>query len=216
MRPIFLEYPNVESFYGDDRDFLFGPDLFVAPVTTETTDAEGVVLPPGEWYDFRTLEKHTNKDQISLHPKMDEVPLYVRAGAIVPLQPLVQYTAEKPNGPLELRVYLPSSTSANDCRGALYQDDGHTFAYQRGEILRVNYSCQVSANSVIVTSSVVKNTFKPWWRSAEIELYGVASAPKEVRVGAEIDKEWKYDSQTHSVTLAVPGAVRNWSVQIGF
>jgi len=178
-----------------------------------------VVLPPGEWYDFWTLEKHTNhtnKDQISLHPKMDEVPLYVRAGAIVPLQPLVQYTAEKPNGPLELRVYLPSGTSANDCRGTLYQDDGHTFAYQRGEILRVNYSCQVSANSVTVTSSIVKNAFKPWWQSAEIELYGVASAPKEVRVGAEVDKEWKYDSQMHSLTLTVPDAVKNWSVRIGF
>lgn len=216
MRPVFLEYPNVESFYGDDRDFLFGPDLFVAPVVTETTDAEGVVLPPGEWYDFWTLEKRTNKDHISLHPRMDEVPLYVRAGAIVPLQPLVQYTAEKPNGPLELRVYLPSDTSANDCRGALYQDDGHTFAYQRGEVLRVNYSCQVSANSVTVTSTIVKNAFQPWWHSAEMKLYGVASAPKEVRIGAEIDKEWRYDGQTHSITLTLPDALKNWSVQIGF
>ncbi len=216
MRPVFLEYPNVESFYGDDRDFLFGPDLFVAPVVTETTDAEDVVLPPGEWYDFWTLEKHTDKDHISLHPRMNEVPLYVRAGAIVPLQPLVQYTGEKPDGPLELRVYLPSIPSTNDCRGALYQDDGHTFAYQRGEVLRVNYSCQVSANSVTVTSTIVKNAFKPWWQSAKMKLYGVAMAPKEVRIGAQIDKEWRYESQTQTVTLTLPDALKNWSVQVGF
>jgi alpha-glucosidase len=147
---------------------------------------------------------------------MDEVPLYVRAGAIIPLQPLVQYTGEKPDGPLELRVYLPSATSANDCRGTLYQDDGHTFAYQRGEVLRVSYSCQVSANSVTVTSTIVKNAFKPWWQSTEIRLYGVATAPKQVRIGAQINKDWRYDSQTHSVTLTLPDALKNWTVQIGF
>jgi alpha-glucosidase len=216
MRPVFLEYPHAEEFHGDDHDFLFGPDLFVAPVVTETTDAQGVFLPPGEWYDFWTLEKHTNKDQINLHPRMDEVPLYIRAGAIVPMQPLVQYTGEKPNGPLELRVYLPTSTAGNDCRGALYQDDGHTFAYQKDEILRISYSCQVSGNLVTVTSSIGKNGFQPWWKSAEVKLYGVATAPKEVRIGADVNHEWHYDSQTHCVTLTVPEAVNNWTVRVAF
>jgi alpha-glucosidase len=216
MRPIFLEYPQAPEFYGDDRDFLFGPDFFVAPVVSETLDAQGVFLPPGEWYDYWTAEKHTNKDQINLHPRMDEVPLYVRAGAIVPMQPLVQYTGEKPNGPLELRVYLPSSTASNDCRGALYQDDGHTFAYQKGEILRVNYLCQVSNSSVTVASSVEKNAFQPWWKSAEVTLYGAAAPPKEVRIGDEVIHEWRYDSPARAVTLTVPDAAKNWSVRLAF
>ncbi len=216
MRPVFLEYPHAEEFYGDDHDFLFGPDLFVAPVVTESTDAQGVFLPPGEWYDFWTVEKHTNKDQINLHPRIDEVPLYVRAGAIVPMQPLVQYTGEKPNGPLELRLYLPSSASADECGGSLYQDDGHTFAYQRGEILRIRYSCQASPNLVTVTSTIRKNSFQSWWKSAEMKLYGVTSAPKEVRIGADVDHEWHYDSQTRSITLTVPDAVNNWTVRVAF
>ena len=216
MRPIFLEYPHAEGFYGDDRDFLFGPDIFVAPVVTETTDAQGVFLPPGEWYNFWTLEKHTNKEQISLHPRIDEVPLYVRAGAIITTQPLVQYTGEKPVGPLELNVYLPSQTSGNECRGALYQDDGHTFAYQRGEILRVEYSCQVSENLVTVTSRIEKNAFQPWWKNAEVKLYGVSSTPKEIRIGAEVNHEWRYDTQAHSLTLTVADAVKNWSVRLAF
>jgi len=216
MRPIFLEYPQAQEFYGDDRDFLFGPDFFVAPVVTETVDAHGVFLPPGEWYDYWTAEKHTNKDQINLHPRLDELPLYVRAGAIVPMQPVVQYSGEKPNGPFELRVYLPSSTSGSDCRGALYQDDGHTFAYQRGEILRVNYACQVSQDSVTVASTIEKNAFQPWWKTAEVTLYGVAAAPKEVRIGDELIHEWRYDNLTRAVTLAVPDAAKNWSVRLTF
>jgi alpha-glucosidase len=216
MRPVFLEYPRSEEFYNDDHDFLFGPDLFVAPVVSESQDAQRVLLPPGEWYDFWTLEKHTNKEPIDVHPRLDEVPLYVRAGAILTMQPLVEYTAEKPDGPLEVRVYVPSTTAADACRGTLYQDDGHTFAYQKGAILRVNYSCEVSTNLVTVESKIEKNGFQPWWTTAELRLYGVASAPKEVRVDDHAVTAWSYDRQTHSVTLLLPNAVRNWSVRLGF
>ena len=216
MRPVFLEYPKSEEFYGDDRDFLFGPDLFVAPVVTETTDAERVTLPPGEWYDYWTSEKRNSKERLELHPRLDEVPLYVRAGAIVPMQPLVQYTEEKPNGPLEVRVYLPGGTANSDCRGTLYQDDGHTFAYQKGGFLRVHYACQVSSGTVTLTSSVEKSGYQPWWKSAEVTLVGAATAPKEVRLGDQIIRGWRYDGQARAVTITVPDAVKNWTVRLTF
>jgi len=208
---VFLEYPQASEFYGDNRDFLFGRDLFVAPVTTEMVDAEEISLPPGEWYDYWTSEKHAYKEKINLHPKLEEMPLYVRAGAILPMQPVVQYTGETPNGPLQLRVY-----PGNDCRGSIYQDDGHTFAYQKGEILRVNYSCKVSAGSVTVTSSVDKRAFQPSWKSADVTIYGAAVAPTEVRVGDGVIHDWQYDGQAHAVTLTVPDAVKNWSVRLTF
>jgi alpha-glucosidase len=216
MRPIFLEYPQSPEFFSDDHDFLFGPDLFVSPVVTEKLDAHGIALPPGEWYDFWSSEKHTGKDKIDLHPLLDEVPLYVRAGAIVPMQPLVQHTGEKPDGPLQLRVYLPASTAGNNCRGSLYLDDGHTYAYQKGELLRVNYSCEVSTGFVRVVSTVEKSAYLPWWKSAEVTLVGAASLPKEVRVGDQVTHEWRYDSQTHSVTLTVLDAVPSWSVNVAY
>ncbi len=217
MRPVFLEYPQASEFYGDNRDFLFGRDFFVAPVTTEMVDAEEILLPPGEWYDFWTNAKRSSKEKITLHLRLDEMPLYVRAGAIITMQSVVQSTEEKPAGPLQLRVYLPdSTTTSGDCRGTLYQDDGHTFAYQRGEILRVNYSCQVSNGSVTVASNVVKNSYQPWWKSAEVKLFGAAAQPKEVHIGEQIIREWRYDSLAHTVTLTVPDALKNWSVHLAF
>jgi alpha-glucosidase len=139
------------------------------------------------------------------------MPLYVRGGAIVPMQPVVQHTGEVPSGPLQLRVY-----PGDDCRGALYQDDGHTFAYEKGEVLRIHYSCQVSAGSVIVTSSIEKSAFQPWWKSAELTVYGEAASPKEVRINDQAVQEWRFDSQAHTVTLTVPDAVKNWSVRLVF
>ena len=211
MEPLFLEYPDEQGLYGEDHEFLFGRDFLVAPVVTERVDAEDIHLPPGDWYDFWTAEKHSSKEQISLHPALAETPLYVRAGAIVPMQPVIQSTNEKPDGPLELRVY-PGS----DCRGTLYEDDGLTFAYQKGNFLRVNFTCQVSPGSLTITSSVEKNAWQPWWNSTQLKIYGASSGPKEVRIGEQLIRDWRYDAQAHSITLTVPDALKNWNVRLSF
>jgi len=174
-------------------------------------DAEDITLPPGDWYDFWAGEKHAHSDKIQLRPRLDEMPLYVRAGAILPMQSVVQNTAETPNGPLQLRVYPGEA-----CRGSLYEDDGHTFAYKKGEILRINYSCAASASSVTITGSIEKNAYKPWWNSTALTVYGVATAPKEVRLGDHSVPDWHFESQAHAVTLTVPDALKSWNVRITF
>lgn len=211
MEPLFLEYPDEQALYGEDHEFLFGKDFLVAPVVTEKVDAEDIHLPPGDWYDFWTADKHSSKEQISLHPALGETPLYVRAGAIIPMQSVVQSTNEKPDGPLELRVY-PGS----DCHGTLYQDDGLTFAYQKGNLLRVNFTCQGSAGSLTVTSSIEKNAYKPWWNSTQLKIYGTGPEPKEVHIGDQVTHDWRYDAQAHCITLTVPDALKNWNVRLSF
>ena len=211
MRPIFLDYPKALDLYGDDRDFLFGPDLFVAPVTTDMVDAETIHLPPGEWYDYWTSEKHSSKDELTLRPALDEMPLYVRAGTVLPMQPLVQSTSQKPNGPLELRVY-----PGGDCRGTLYEDDGHSFQYEKGEFLRVNYSCQASPSGISVDSTVATNAYQPWWDSAQVTVFAAPRLPREVRVDHKVAHEWRYDDKAHTVIVTVPDALRDWSVQLLF
>jgi alpha-glucosidase len=211
MRPVFLDYPQEEGFYGDNRDFLFGSELFVAPVVTEMVDAEEIQLPPGDWYDFWSSRKLSSKDKITLHPALDELPLYVRAGAIIPTQPIVQHTAEKPDGPLQLRVY-----PGKDCRGALYQDDGRTFAYQRGDFLRVNYSCAATPQSLSVTSAPEKESFQPWWNSTEVIVFGAKAQPRDVRIDHRPAHEWRYDNKEHAVFVTIPEATQTWTVQLSF
>jgi alpha-glucosidase len=211
MRPVFLDYPKALEFYGNDRDFLFGPDLFVAPVTTDMVDPETIRLPPGDWYDYWTSEKHSGKENITLRPALGEMPLYVRAGAILPMQPLVQSTSENPDGPLELRVY-----PGPDCRGTLYQDDGHTLQYEKGELLRVNFSCQASPSSISVSSTIATNAYQPWWNSTEVTVFAAPRLPREVRVDHKVAHEWRYDGKAHTVIVTVPDALRDWSVQVLF
>jgi alpha-glucosidase len=211
MRPVFLDYPQQENSYNDDRDFLFGSDLFVAPVTTETLDAEEIQLPPGDWYDYWTSQKHASTEKIALHPTLDELPLYVRAGAIIPMQPIVQNTEEKPNGPLEIKVY-----AGGNCRGSLYEDDGHTFAYQRGEFRRTNFACEVSSNAITVSATTEKSAYQPWWHAARVAIVGAPAEPKELRIGQEVTHDWQYDAKSHSVIVTIPNAPENWTIHLLF
>jgi alpha-glucosidase len=211
MRPLLLEYPQSPEFFDDDHEFLFGRDLFISPVTTELQDTKVIQLPPGSWFDYWTGEKSTDRELKKLKPALDEVPVYVRAGAIVPRQPLVQNTGETPKGPLELRVY-----PGPDCKGSLYQDDGHTLNYEKGDFFRVNYSCQVGADAIKVFSAIEKDAYKPWWNTAEITVYGVDKAPKSVRVGDATMHEWRLDTMQHAVVFTVPQANSNWTAELVF
>jgi alpha-glucosidase len=214
MRPVFLQYPQAESFYGNGRDFMFGADLYVAPVVDERMDAHAVTLPPGAWYEFGTSRRHVAaKEPMKLDPRPQATPVYARAGAIVPMQPLVQHTGEVPKGPLELQVYLPDA-STDDCRGSLYQDDGESFGYRDGKFLRVAYACQVGAAVASVSSRVEHDGFVPWWDSVRVTVFGVRQRPSSVLVGGKADAGWIYDASTKTLTLDVRDAVRDWNVDV--
>ena len=127
------------------------------------------------------------------------------------MQPVVQSTNEKPEGPLELRVY-PGS----DCHGTLYQDDGLSFAYQKGNFLRVNFTCHLAPGSLTITSSIEKNAYQPWWNSTQLKIYRASAEPKEARIGDQVIHDWQYDAQTHCITLTVPDSLKNWNVRLSF
>ena len=204
MRPLFLEYPEEERFAAESdpfrNEFLFGGDLLVAPDVLEDPGAYEVRLPAGVWYDYWTGERIPGGEKIKLTPALDTVPIFVRAGAIVPQQPVVQSTAQVPQGPLELRVY-----PGPDCRGSLYQDDGTTFAYRQGEFLRLQFTCQADLDSLQLALSLPEGTFAPWWESVQVEVYGVQRRPQEVFRKGVPTEAWRWDEKTHQLLVTIPG-----------
>ncbi len=94
---------------------------------------------------------------VSAVPSLASLPVYVRAGTILPRQPLVQSTADKPQGPLSLEIY-----PGDDCHGVLYADDGHTLGYQRGGYLRQELRCSASADELKIRFEARSGDFHPW------------------------------------------------------
>jgi len=174
-RPVWFEYPQAG---GSDRDFLVGRDLFIAPVVSERLDAHVVQLPPGTWYGFDDGKPRTGEVKFDTPPR--EVPVFVRAGAIVPMQPLVQHTGETPQGPLEVHVWAPDA--GGDCSGTLYDDDGRSLAYRRDGYLRVRFACEVHDGAVTVTARAEHAGFAPWWKSVEVVVHREDGTTKKQRV----------------------------------
>ena len=165
-RPVWFEQPDAT---GGDRDFLFGRDLFVAPVVSERLDAHVVTLPPGAWYGLRDGVRHGGGETIRFDPAPRELPVFVRAGAIVPMQAVVQYTGEKPTGPLEVHAWWPDA--GGRCDGSLYDDDGHSLAYRDGAFLRIAFGCERRDGGLVVTATTSHAGFAPWWNAVTVFVH---------------------------------------------
>lgn len=128
MRAMWLHYPDDMEAVRRDDQYLWGRDLLIAPVYTKGASERSLYLPAGDWYDFWTGEHMTGRREITRQVDLATMPIYVRAGTILPLDPVRQYTGETVSDPLTLRVYTGRNGDAR-----WYQDDGISLAYERDE-----------------------------------------------------------------------------------
>ena len=128
LRALWLHYPDDAVAVSRGDEYLWGRDMLVAPVTEKGATSRKLYLPRGVWYDFWTEEKIEGGREIARAVDLTTMPLYARAGAIIPLGLVKQYTSEKVDDPLTLQIYPGANGNF-----FLYEDDGSTFNYHRGE-----------------------------------------------------------------------------------
>ena len=119
-----------------------------------------------------------------IKPTLEVLPIFVRGGSILPLEPLTQSTNQKPAGPLTLRVY-PSSDPGASCSGQVYADDGHSFDFRKGEYARIAFSCALAADgSLSVTVAPQSGRYTPWWTDYRLEVHGWTPRLKQASINA--------------------------------
>lgn len=224
VRPLFLEFPNAtaDSHPLDldaGNEFLFGPDLLVAPPPfPEQPDGYVLKLPPGIWYDYwtgdeiraSTTDKGPPSSSPLIQPKLDTLPVYVREGSILPMQPLTQSTEETPQGPLTLRVY-----PGKDCHGSLYLDDGKTLAYSRGNFLRVEFSCAITQQGLSLHIGEHQGSFQPWWHQIHVVVYGWDSATAMISLKSKLGgPAGSVDTSKQTLTLDLNDDIRGTDLEI--
>jgi alpha-glucosidase len=239
MRPLFLEFPNGATD-GQPLDlstgnaFLLGPDLLIAqsPYPDELDDYS-VALPPSSWYDYWTGSRidpasgrkgidnaPVTQPEVHIHRTLETLPVFVRAGSIVPEQPLVQSTEETPQGPLTLRVY-PPTTLGSGCDGTLYLDDGISYAFKKGDFLRVQFACRLTAQGLIVTIAPRQGSFEPWWKLLSIEIYGATKPSSSATVTSlaspgAIPVSTGFDAEHHLITALVKDDAKGLELQLTY
>jgi alpha-D-xyloside xylohydrolase len=133
MRALAFDFPNDVKALDIPDEYMYGPDLLVAPITEQGATSRNVYLPKGaDWYDFWTGQRLKGGQTIRRPAPLAVLPLYVRAGSILPLGPEEEYTGQHPDAPVELRIYPGSSGD-----GTVYYDDGTTYDYQNGQYARI-------------------------------------------------------------------------------
>lgn len=128
-----MDFPADPAVRDINDQYLFGPSLLVAPVTTFGATSRKVYLPAGTtWLDYYTGQRLQGGQTIDAPAPLARIPLYVRAGAIVPTGPVQQYVDEQPDAPLTVVVYTGA-----DGRFSLYEDDGRSYGYEQGQFSRI-------------------------------------------------------------------------------
>jgi alpha-glucosidase len=212
MRPLFLEFPADPKTYRLDTEFMFGPDLLVAPVLTEGVTARTVYLPAGDWIDFRTGERISGAKETTVQAPPGRVPLFARAGAIIPARAIRQYENDATADPLILNVF-PDPVST----GTLYEDDGLTYAYQKGEFSRTVFRWRQSASEGVLEIEPKPGAYKHVPRHIQVNVMDARSAPRNVQLGDGVltqvqrpeelgrrNSGWTYDSRKSILSIRFP------------
>ncbi len=133
MRPMAMVFPDDVRLADVTDQWMLGDRVLVAPVLARGGRRE-VMLPEGGWYRFESSELLAGGRTLRLQVPLDEIPVFVRAGTLLPLGPVVQSTAFLPGGPLELQIYPGADAAAR-----LIEDDGATLRYRDGEVRETNF-----------------------------------------------------------------------------
>jgi alpha-D-xyloside xylohydrolase len=182
MRPLLFDFQSDTKVYGITDQFMFGPALLINPVTAMGATSRSVYLPAGSWYDFWTGSTIAGGATSTVNAPLGQVPIYVRAGSIVPMGPMIQYATQSAD-PLEIRVYKGQSGAFT-----LYEDEGDTYGYESGQYAQIPFSWDDNAQQLTIGARTGSYTGMPASRTFNIVWVGgnhgagvaVTSTPDQV------------------------------------
>lgn len=168
MRALWLHFPNDPRSVECQDQYMWGKNLLVAPVVEKGATTRRIYLPPATWYDFWTGERVEGGRDISRPVDLETLPLYVRAGSILPLGPVKQFVDERVDGPLSVTVYPGADASF-----LLYEDDGISFNYRKGQWTGIQMNWSDSNRKLDLFLASGSRLMPPEKRTIEFQLAGI-------------------------------------------
>jgi hypothetical protein len=239
-RPLYRDYPGAPEAYTNPGEYLYGPDMLVAPVTTPgNVTSERVWFPPGTWTDWFTGATFQGPSTQTLTVPLNRMPVFVKAGGIIPEQVPMDHVGAQPDAPLTLRVY-PGAPG----HFTLYQDAGSGTGYQKGEASLTSIttgpgtpasaqSCPATGTSagpgpasagpggqgasatVVIGPSCGTYPGQPETRGFHVDMIGLSRPASVLLDGHPLAPgDWTYDPATHTVTVTVAGLARTASARV--
>ncbi len=200
MRPLVLDHADDPNVWDSAVSYMWGDDILVAPVTRAAAAHWPVYLPRGRWCDFWTGEAHDGGRAVSVAAPLERLPLFVRAGAVIPMGPVQQHAT--PRGPAELTLLLHPGAAS---RSVLYEDDGMTGDYRHGGGVTTGFASEMGdgALTLRIAQPVGDLSLLPADRRYRVHIAATRS-PRFVRINGETDAPpWSHDGE-RALCIAVP------------
>jgi len=180
MRALWLHYPEDEKARGLGDQYLWGRDMLIAPVYKPGARTRDVYLPQGQWYDWWTDANESGGRTVHRPVNISKIPIYVRAGAIIPFDPVRQYMAEPVDEPTTLKVFTGA-----DGEFTLYEDDGISLGYLQGHATWTKMTWDDAEQRLVLEPGAPEGTTsQPLQRSFKIQLIP-GGQTKRVNYGGE-------------------------------
>lgn len=167
LRPLLYHFPQDAKTYHLYDQVLLGPSLMAAPIYRPGVEHRTVYLPQGTWYDWWTGECYHGPTHILAHAPLEKMPLYVRGGGIIAIAPVKQYIEQEITDFLRIRIWPGSG------EWTLYEDDGHSFEYEKGLSATTTYHVYPQGEKMIVQVQARQGKISLPQRELIIELVGV-------------------------------------------
>jgi hypothetical protein len=170
----------------------------VASVVKEGARSRSVYLPEGAWYDVWSGEVVTGPTRVEVEAPLERIPVFVRAGAVVPTGPTMHYVGERPRDPLTLHVYPPGGSEEHT--SLLYEDDGRTYGFQEGKYLLTRFTLRVAQGSTerLHLLRETEGSYQPEYESIEVVVHGVTRLPESVTVDGSPAGVGRVDESGHA------------------
>jgi alpha-glucosidase/alpha-D-xyloside xylohydrolase len=182
MRALWLHDPADPAAVSRGDEYMWGPDLLVAPVVEKGAASRRLYLPKGSWFDFWTHARLEGGREIDYPVTLETMPLFVRAGATLPLGPVRQYADEPVDAPLTLIVYPGANGSSS-----VYEDDGQSFAYRQGAWMKIAVTWQDTTRRLSLRLAPGARMLPPARRRIDVRLAGSRTATSITFTGQPLD-----------------------------
>ncbi|MEK6480522.1 TIM-barrel domain-containing protein [Catalinimonas sp. 4WD22] len=176
MRALVLEHQDDVNTYDIADQYMLGKNLMVCPVTTKGAQTRVVYLPEGKWFDYWTGKPYDGGQYVSVLSPLDTIPMFAKAGAIIPMQEEVQYIEGYPSD-LILDIYPYEQSEFT-----LYEDDGKSLEYQEGEYATTEISCTASNGQTSITIGEPEGEYEVPARNYQLKVHST-DTPQSVTVG---------------------------------
>jgi alpha-glucosidase len=204
LRPLLFAYPDDETAYPADDEFLLGDHLLVAPITRRGAAYRYVYLPQGTWCHFWTGAPVAGPAHVLAHAPLGEPAVYVRANAPLPLWPPMRHVGERAPDPLTVLVFPAPGAGAF----TLYEDAGEGYAYEQGVYARTPLHCETTETEIVVTLGPREGRYPPPRTRVALEVRGLPGAPAAVEHDGAPDAAWAYADGTLHVDLPAVAAAQ--------